>query len=266
MRKFIYLSAILLASISCTRKLQLPEEPEVIQGVSVVTISIPSIQLIDAATSAVIPGNGTHRWSNAENLGILSNGDKNARFSLRKNYDGKVCEDAEFYGEPQFGTLTGYLPWNENPAAQDRTEQNYYPDAYAHFMNNSLLAGTITDGHLKMEYSGGLLKISCNENLGLVESARVFSNDWETTVINIDRQCSSSSPLTIWINIPAGKYSNFNVTYNCDGKKLSIPAPGDFTVENLHCVDVKVEQKTYHDGIDPFSGEDAQYSDKPEDY
>lgn len=266
MRKIIYLSAVLLAFISCTKKLQLPVEPEVTQGISAITISIPSIQIIDDATSGVIPGNGTHRWSLTENLGILSEDGRNARFILRKKFDGNASEDAEFYGEPLYGTLTGYLPWNEDPSAVDRTEQDYYPDAYAHFMNNALLKGTVTDSHLSMEYSGGLLKISCNQNLGLVESARIYTNGWEAAVVGIDSPCSPSSPLTIWVRIPVGKYSNFNVTYNCTGKKLSIPAPGEFTVENLHCVDVKVEQKSYYDGIDPFTGEGAEYSDKPEDY
>lgn len=266
MRKFIYLSAILLACVSCTTKLRLPEEPQVTQGVSVVTVAIPSFQLIDDSSSQVIPGNGTHQWSKSENLGIFSGDGTNARFVPRKKYDGVACEEAEFYGEPVFGTLTGCLPWSESPAAGAVSGQKYNADAYAHFMNNSLLCGDVKDGRLSLEYSGGLLKLSCSENLGMVESVRIYTNDWEAAVGDIDSKCDAASPLTVWVNIPAGRYSNFNVTYNCSGRRVSIPAPGDFTVADFHCVTVKLEQKTYYDGIDPFTGEEAEYSDKPEDY
>lgn len=266
MRKSICLSVILLIAVSCTTKLRLPEEPQVTQGVSVVTVAIPSFQLIDDVSSQVIPGKGTHRWSNSENLGIFSDDGTNARFILRKEYDGAVCEEAEFYGEPMYGTLTGCLPWSKSPAAGGVFEQKYHADAYAHFISNSLLSGVVKDARLSLEYSGGLLRLNCSEDLGVVESVRIYAGEWEAVVGDVDMKCDAVSPLTVWVNIPAGKYSNFNVTFNCNGRRVSIPAPGDFVVTDFHCVSVKVEQKTYYDGIDPFTGEEAEYSDKPEDY
>ncbi len=268
MKHIIYLSAIILAITSCTTKLHLPDEPQVVnQGISAVTVTIPSIQLIDDATSQVIPGNGTHVWSNSESLGITDCGEDNFKFILRKQYDGTSGESAEFYGEPVFGKLLAYIPWSETPITTEKAEQKYYADAYEHFMKNSMLQCSLEEAnHLDFAYSGGLLKVVCKENLGIVDFARISSGDWTTTVTDIDLNCSESSPLTLWVKIPAGKYTNLNVTYNSGNKKVSIPAPGEFTVADFHCVNVDARQQTYYDGIDPFTGEDSSYSDKPLDY
>lgn len=265
MKRIMILSTIILLAASCTTRLQLPEEPQTRQYTSVVTVNIPELVLTNSDGTRAVEGDGVRLWSLSECLGVVG-GRVNEKFILRKQYDGKSGLSADFYGAPQDGSLVAYFPWSETCTMEEGTVQTYCSDPYDHFKKNSVFVAEIKDSAVDFCYSGGLLSLKCGENLGHVTAVSIRTNGWNAEVEGINEECDGKTPLTVWVKIPAGEYQDFSVTFHTSGSKISIPAPGQFKVQDFCCVEVLAKEQTYHDGVDPFEGVGGEYTDEPAEY
>ena len=264
MKRSIQLILLLLAATACDAGSLETDQPQVKESISLVEVSIAPFTLTDADTRQPVGGEGVHRWSSSEKLGILAPDGSNSAFIIRKAFDGVRSGTAEFYGEPVFGkSLTAYLPWNPEGSLEDPETQEYAAEPYTHFMNNSRMSGTLSGNSLSLSCSGGLLKLDCREELGTVESLTIRSVGWRAQVRHINARCGAASPLTVWVKIPSGNYHNFNVTFQCAGTQVSMPVIATVSVKDFDCVSVTARPQSFSDGIDPFQGESGSYTDAP---
>ncbi len=264
MKRSIQLILLLLTATACVSGSIETDQPQVKESISLVEVSISPFTLIDADTHQPVSGAGVHCWSSSEKLGILTPEGANSAFIIRKAFDGVRSGTAEFYGEPVLGApLTGYLPWNPEGRLEEPEVQEYAAEPYTHFMNNSLISGTLSGSSLSLSCAGGLLKLECREELGTVESLTIRSVGWSAQVRHINARCGAASPLSVWVKIPNGDYHNFNVTFQCAGTQVSMPVVATVSIKDFDCVSVTARPQSFSDGIDPFQGEGGSYTDAP---
>ena len=258
---------LILAVTSCNLKLQQSDEPIVKETISLVQVNIAPFTLKNAGTGEAIPGESSRIWRSEEKLGIIGEGVANKAFFLRKAYDGVRSQSAEFYGEPVSGSnLTAYFPWNENGTVGETAVQQYEADPYDHFTRNSPLSAHLTGENLTFVYSGGLIKLTCSEELGMVQSLHIQSARWGCEVTGINTVCSAAKPLIVFVQVPTGDYRNFNVTYRSATSTVSMPALTEITIKDYDYVSITARQQSFTDGIDNFQGEGGSYSDQPNNY
>ena len=266
MKRIGYL-ILLLSVTACQSKWQSSGEPDVKETLSFVQVHTLPFTLVDGYSGATLQGESTRTWTSEEQLGVIGEGVDNKAFILRQSDNGVRANTALFYGEPVSGSeLTVYLPWNEDASLDELAVQQYEPDAYAHFARNSRLCATPVGNEATFSYSGGLLCITCMENLGLVQSLRIQSAQWGTEVRNINRTCDYENPLDVYVKIPRGNYRNFNITYQTKTTATSMPALAEITVSDFECFYIYARQQSFSDSIDSLQGEGGSYSGQPLNY
>lgn len=237
-------------------------------------------------TASVESLGGEWRWDAALcKVGLYTENDNNALFQPRASYDGKSGE-AQIFGPAVNGQAYAYLPYSlyGYPPAKEGcmllgAEQDYFPGAIAQIEGNTpvLVAAAGDDGRLEFRHMCGALhlkvKIHFSENvqrLALtanepvcgylnVQDGTIADGGNSLVVKGIDRPCTESSPLDVWVMLPEGSYSGLYITVSGETESISTVLEGDITITTGEESPATVsEKKNSYEGSD-FDSEEVSY-------
>ena len=275
-KRIIIVIVALVALVSCTKPF-VPKETNYYvddKGSFLFTASVETLS-------------GNWIWDAARSkVGIYTPGASNVAFLPRAAYDG-LSGAAQLMGPPVEGQAFAYLPWskNGNDAAAHGCQllpsiQRYYPEALTHIENNTpvLAAAADESGNIIFRNLCGALhlriSIQFHENVQrVVLSANEPLCGWlsvtgggfvnpatSVSVEEIDRPCSVSAPLDVWVMLPEGTYTGLYLTVAGATESISTVLDGSATVsarEESPGATVQ-EKKNSYDGSD-FEGEEVDY-------
>ena len=287
-------AAVFYAACACTQSLQLPPDPEIEESesggtVSLLQVSVQDLSLTDAGGN-VIPGNRETIWKSGDAIGVYGSASgTNTRFVIKEEY-AATGGQAEFYGEEVSGGVTAYMPWQKGgyPAVASGRQplpgtQNAFDDPYEHMLGNTVLVASASGTELQFRWLTGLARISCAVNVGgrTITAVRLTSSDnpltgnlslsqddlpsvsnggMTLTVTGLDRGCSEQQPLVFYAMLPPGTYTNIMAgLVAVDGKTISKPIMGSFTIAACKVTEVSVSNQNFNYGNEDFTGEDVAY-------
>ena len=259
MRKVLLIISFILPLCCCTKKAEVPADPDIIDdGRTEVRASVA-----DYAGSAFI-------WQPSSRIGIYdSEGRQNVRYTLQGSYAGKDGE-VSLYGPTIGGSLVAYYPYSSKgyPCVADhrqpvQAEQVAGASAKEHLTINSVLVAEAgEDGRFLFSYEGGnagLLHLSLNCPVeGLVQKvvihcpgaplaggvslsaeAEPFVSDgsYYLTLTDVKRPSTASAPLEVWGQVPAGRYEHLTVTVFTAGESATASIAGPVNVPAGGCAD-----------------------------
>ncbi len=247
MKKVILYFAAVSALLSCTEKYPVQPDPYVgEQGTCVFKAQIEMLQ-------------GNFVWSAATHkVGIYARNLSNAAFQPRMAYDGKDGQ-IELMGEGAIGQAYAYFPYTstgEDAAKEGRQPlsdtQSYQMSSVEQIQKNTVLVTAADeDGLLRFRYLCGTLhlqvKMQFAENVQRVtltsalplsgwldvtgaEEEIITNPGYSVTVSGIDRPCTMTSPLDVWVMLPEGTYNSFSITVAGADESLSTIIEGPFQV------------------------------------
>ena len=259
MKKALLIISLILPLCCCTKKAEVPAEPGVIDdGRTEVRASVADYEGV-----AFI-------WQSSSRVGIYdSEGRHNVRYTLQGSYAGKDGE-VSLYGPTVGGSLVAYYPYTSKgyPCVADHrqpvpAEQIAGASAQEHLtLNSVLVAEAGEDGRFLFSYEGGNtgllhLTLSCPVE-GLVQKvvihcpgaplaggvslsagAEPFVSDGSNylTLTDVGRPCTSSVPLKVWGQVPAGRYEHLTVMVFAAGESVAASIAGPVNVPAGGCAD-----------------------------
>ena len=281
MRKTVFALSLLLAVVSCTKKLEIPEDPEIgIQGRTMVTVTVADYDGV------------AFEWGSDVRIGIYdSNGHTNERYTLLSDYVGQTGP-VEMYGGGIDGALMAYLPYTPKgyPCVGEGRQpvlpvQVYAGSAIEHFRRNAVLVAASDDnGRIPFSYDGGqtgLLHLTLNFSVtGNVQEVMlhcpgsplagsvairpevdplVVDGSSTVTVTSVNKPCSETAPLEVWAIVPAGEYSHLTVSVKTAGGVQSSPVDGTFIVIGGGRQNIETDGKDPSGGNEEFTVIDGEY-------
>lgn len=274
MKKYLILSIALLAA-ACTEKYN-PDyaEPFITpQGRSVFT-------------AEVLPLSGTWTWdASLSRVGVYGSNVSNASFSPRAAFDG-ASGRAELMGRDVLGRAYAYLPYTVEgydavaEGCQPLSgEQRFFPGAAEQIEGNEILvAAADEEGLFRFVHRCGVLRLNVAITLGenvktLTLSAAEPVAGWlemgetpgmknplySVTVRGIDAPCSEQAPLSVWVMLPEGTYTDLFITVAGETESISTIVEGTYEIlSGKETVAGAKEQKNNYDGSD-FESEEVVY-------
>ena len=281
MKRAIILAALVVTALSCTKKVDIPKDPDVdVSGRTQIKATV---------------GNYSGQefiWSSKVKVGIYdSKGNSNVLYTPLSEYSGKSGA-AVLYGMNISGAVKAYMPWTETgyPCIADgrqpvKSYQQWYPSADEHVVGNIVMvAAADEDDSLDFRYDGGLtglmhltLKFDAP---GIVREMMVYNLHGllsgnvatdaavEPPVIDgkpyvkisgIGRACSESDPLEIWTIVPAGKYSHLSVAAYFTSSAASFSVTDVITVNPGGVSDIVLTEEMSDGGIQDFDIINGEY-------
>lgn len=236
-------------------------------------------------TASVTPLSGTWTWSAASSaVGVYGNGVSNARYQPRAAFDG-ATGTAEIFGEGVVGQAYAYMPYTSeglDAAAKGCTPlpkvQKYCNDAVSQIESNCILvAAAGEDGLFDFRYPCGTLHLQIKINFEEhVQRVNLSANEplcgwldvmdgsmvtpyYTVSVTGIDKACTESKPLDVWIMLPEGTYTGLYVTVAGKKESISTVVEGTFNVPaGGECIATARENNNNYSGTD-FEGEEVDY-------
>lgn len=281
MKKILYALSLILLAVACTKKLDLPAEPDIGDGGR----SSISASVADYAAVKFV-------WPASARIGIYdAKGRANCRYTIMNEYALKGGE-ASFYGIPVSGPLVAYYPFSEkgHPCIADRRqpvlrEQVAGTSAASHLsLNSVLVAEASPEGKIEFSYGSGCtgllhLKLKCSVE-GLVDKVVLqcpgtplagnvaLSADTDPlvtetvnsiTLTKVGRPCTTEAPLEVWAQVPAGSFEHLTVTALSAGKAVSGAVDGPLRVAPGGIADVTVQAAPNGAGNDDLLIIDGSY-------
>lgn len=266
MKKLILSFAAVAALISCNQERKPGTDPVVReQGTCIFKAQIEPLE-------------GSWVWNAAtDKVGIYADNLANSPYVPRVAYDGKEGV-VELMGEGALGQVYAYFPYSQRglEAAQAGRQplweqQSCQRSSAAQIQQNSVLvAAADEDGLLRFRYLCGTLhlqiKMQFAQNVqsvtltsavpitgwldvtGVEEESLLYPG-YTVRVTGIDRPCSATTPLDVWIMLPEGTYTSFSVTVAGEDESLSTVVEGPFLVKaGEETSTVAEEKKVDYDG------------------
>ncbi|MBR6347200.1 MAG: hypothetical protein IKR69_07415 [Bacteroidales bacterium] len=263
MKKILFAISLLLATVSCTKKLNIPSDPEIDSGGR----TMVSATVADYASQAFV-------WPASARIGIYDGkGRSNCRYTIMNEYALKGGA-ASFYGMSVSGSLMAYYPFSEKgyPCVAERRqpvlcEQVAGESAARHLALNSILVAEASpEGKIEFSYGNGCtgllhLKIKCSVE-GLVEKVvlqcpasplagnvamqsgtepLVTEGSHTVTLTKVGRPCTLQAPLEVWAQVPSGTLEHLTVTAVSADEAFSAAVDGPLKVVSGGVLDVAVQ-------------------------
>ena len=228
------------------------------------TIKATTAQLQLTLAEEVLTGSNDHTWSKIAYLGAFgSEGGKNAKYSLFKDYEG--AEEGLFYGAELKGNIYAYYPYDKEVTADGSKvtltipdTQTYNADLVAQFEENSkILVAKSMDNNVTLGHPYGCLGIAVKGDF-VVKSLKLtsanqplagrvafdFENDMEASAVarslysltldcGVGVQTSEENPATLYVMLPPATYSALAVEVETSYGVLAKQLNGTYTVKRV---------------------------------
>lgn len=275
MKRLITAFAACAALLSCTQQ-YIPKETDYYVEDAGTCLFMASVQKLS----------GIWTWDAVRSkVGVYAGESDNILFVPRASFDG-ATGTAQLMGPPVTGKAYAYIPYRNAGVDAVKAgcvpltpEQAYYDNAVAQIEGNSILvAAADEDGHLAFRYLCGALHLKVKINFTEpVQRVSLTANEplcgwldingidpmrkesYTVSVVGIDKPCSESTPLDVWIMLPEGTYSGLYMTAAGATQSVSTIVSGSFDVVAGQEVSATAqEKKNNYDGSD-FDAEEVDY-------
>ena len=257
MKRLLSIIAISCIAASCSGKLSLPEDPEVVQNgryeftAQVASLSDPII------------------WTEGKAVGVYGAvSGINAKYVPYNEFYGKSGL-VRLYGAAVEGESVAYFPYCEEgyvAVAQGKcpykTVQQYYPSAAEHYSNNVVLAAKETDGQFDFVHRAGLVRfevdvdfegevkgVSLVSGLGLLSGNFPLDSEDEVTegsnTVTVRGMGKSSGKFDVWFLLPAASYETLQLVVMTDEKNMTKPVNGVVPVVAGEVTNMTVVDEAY---------------------
>lgn len=222
-----------------------------------------------------------------DKVGVYADNLDNAPFQPRAAYNGK-SGIIELMGEGALGQAYAYFPYSargEEAAREGRQplseEQSYQGSAIAQIQNNTtFVAAADKDGLLRFRCLCGALhlrvKMHFNEPVRRVtlssttpvtgwldvtgeKEEALLNPGYSVSITDINRPCSESSPLDLWVMLPEGSYSGLSITVAGATESISTVIEGTFLIKAGEETSANAEEKKIDYDGGYLEGEDVDY-------
>ena len=265
MRKLFVIFSLLIATVACTKKIILPDDPShVDDGRTEVLASVD-----DYAGQPFV-------WTASTRIGVYdAEGRANQRYTLTSSCIDKSGE-VSLYGPTIGDSPVAYMPYSAKgyPCVADHRQpvlpgQEAGVSAEDHLRRNAVLvAEADEEGRFRFSYGSGNtgllhLTLKCPVD-GLVTkvvlhcpdaplagNVRIASGDEPLvadgshflTLTDVGRPCTTAAPLEVWAQVPSGEYRHLTVTVFGANESVSAVTGTTLKVSSGGTVNVTVESR-----------------------
>ncbi len=222
-----------------------------------------------------------------DKVGVYADNLDNAPFQPRAAYNGK-SGIIELMGEGALGQAFAYFPYSsqgEEAAREGRQPlsevQSYQSSAIAQInKNTTFVAVADKDGlfrfrclcgalHLrvKMHFNEPVRRVTLSSTMPLTgwldvtgEKEEVLLNPgYSISITDINRSCSETSPLDLWVMLPEGSYSGLSITVAGATESISTVIEGTFLIKAGEETSANAEEKKIDYDGGYLEGEEVDY-------